>query len=317
MTTRLPLRTVLGSTALLAVLTVSGCGGAGSDDDSGLASDKAAPAAEAPQETERDAGDTALSYGSDGLGTTADEASGAREEAPSAQEPAVISTGHISSYADDVALARAQVRRVVDSRGGKVTENETTSDGEGGLSSARLVVRVPAKDFAKATEELEKVGELISSSDGTEDVTTQVIDNEVRIRAQAKSLERVEVLLARAENLGEIVAIEAQLTRRQAELDSLKSQQAYLKDQTSLSTITVNLERTPDEDSDDEEAGGFMGGLRDGWDGLVTSFAVIATVIGFLLPFLVLVALVGVPLWLALRGVRRSRPVAQPADDTV
>ena len=86
--------------------------------------------------------------------------------------------------------------------------------------------------------------QLSSASRNSEDVTTEVIDTDVRIRAQTKSLRRVELLLARAQSIRDIVAIEAQLTRRQADLDSLKQRQAYLADQTSMSTVTVYLERT-------------------------------------------------------------------------
>ena len=68
-----------------------------------------------------------------------------------------------------------------------------------------------------------------------------MIDTGVRVRAQEASLKRVELLLAEAKSLKDIIWIESQLTNRQAELDSLKSQQTWLKDQTSLSTITVDI----------------------------------------------------------------------------
>ena len=49
-------------------------------------------------------------------------------------------------------------------------------------------------------------------------------------------------LLDRAQNLRDIVLIESELTRRQADLDSLEHQSAYLADQTSLATITVDID---------------------------------------------------------------------------
>ena len=134
-----------------------------------------------------------------------------------------------------------------------------------------------------------------------------MIDNEVRIRAQTKSLERIEALLAQATNLREVVSIESQLTRRQADLDSLKSQQAYLADQTTLSTITVFIERTQ-EKKDDKDETGFMKGLSAGWGGFVAAMVGLATVLGFLLPFALVVALIGVPVWMGLKNVRRRRP---------
>lgn len=175
-----------------------------------------------------------------------------------------------------------------------------------------LVIRVPVAEFADTMAELEDAGELVASSSTSEDVTTQVIDTQVRIRAQEKSLERVEILLARAQSIRDIIAIEAQLTRRQADLDSLKQQMAWLEDQTSMSTITVQLSTTPQDKPADEDESGFLAGLQAGWDGL-TSFAVgAATVLGALLPFALVLAVVGLPVWLL---VRRSLHRRRPAPD--
>jgi len=175
----------------------------------------------------------------------------------------------------------------------------------------RLVLRIPSDSFAKAMQLLEKVGELQSSSSASEDVTTKVIDNEARVRAQEKGLERVEALIAQATNLREVIALESQLTRRQADLDALKSTQSWLKDQTTLSTITVYLERTPEEDPEEEdEESGFVSGFERGWGGLVAASVGLVTLLGLVLPFAVVLALLGVPLWLLLRGVRRRRPVS-------
>lgn len=229
------------------------------------------------------------------------------EKAKSAQTVAVISTGTVSLESDDVADARFKVQRIVATHRGTISEEETTTGDDGKTDTSRMVLRIPSKDFSKVTKELEGVADLIESSSGSEDVTTQVIDNEVRIRAQTKSLERIEALLAQATNLREVVAIESQLTRRQADLDSLKSQQAYLADQTTLSTVTVFIERTPEKKDDKDEAG-FLRGLSAGWSGFVAAMVGLATVLGFVLPFALVVALFGVPVWMVLKNVRRRRP---------
>ena len=138
-----------------------------------------------------------------------------------------------------------------------------------------------------------------------------MIDTEVRIRAQSESLKRVEVLLARAESIRDIVAIEAQLTRRQAELDSLKSRQAYLADQTSMSTITVFLEKKPEpveKKKAEKDDSRFLAGLGNGWDGMTTFLVGLATVTGTLLPFAILLLVLGVPTWLLVRSLGRRRP---------
>ena len=222
-------------------------------------------------------------------------------------ERAVISTATVALSSDDVAAARFDVQKIVDQFNGEVAEEQTEGGEE--MRRSRVVIRVPSKDFSAAIEALEEVGVLESSTRKSEDVTTTVIDNAARIRAQEESLQRVEVLLGRATSIRDIVAIEAQLTRRQADLDSLKSQQAFLADQTSLSTIRVLIERTSEakEKKPDTDDAGFLSGLDDGWDALTSFGTGVATVAGALLPFAILFGLLGVPAWVVLRRVARRR----------
>ena len=130
---------------------------------------------------------------------------------------------------------------------------------------------------------------LASTTTSSEDVTTQLIDVEARIKVQQASVERVRQLLARAQSIRDIMAIEAEIAQRQAELDSLAQQQAYLKDQTSMSTVKVNIERKPDpkKAAPKDDDSGFLAGLAAGWNGLKTTVVAVATVVGALLPFAV------------------------------
>ena len=241
-----------------------------------------------------------------------DDAGAASPSSTVATERAIVSSGTVSLTSKDVGAARRDVQRIVDAQGGEVTEEDTETDDEGETSYARMVLRVPSSAFDEAMQALEDVAVLRSSNRGSEDVTTQVIDTGVRVRAQEASLKRVELLLARAKTLKDIIWIESQLTNRQAELDSLKSQQTWLQDQTSLSTITVDITAQHDakaEEPDDEPAG-FLTGLEEGLDALAGTALVVATVVGALLPFAVVLLVLGVPAWLLLR--RRRTPAAQP-----
>ncbi len=290
---------------LAATLALAGCSG-GSDSGSADTMSADAPAADnlvVNEDAAREAGGADLAFAA---ASTADESSTTRS---------VISTGVVSVLDDDVAQARFDVQKVVDAGGGEVAEEKTQTDEDGEVSRSRLVVRIPVADFDDTMEELEGVARLESSSRSTEDVTTEVIDNEVRIRAQTASLRRVEVLLARARSIRDIVAIEAQLTRRQADLDSLKSRQAYLDDQTSMSTITVFLAKTPEKAAatEEDDATGFVAGLRSGWHGLTAVLVGGATVVGALLPFSVLFLLVGYPAWLLVRRIRAGRTARTPS----
>ena len=222
----------------------------------------------------------------------------------------IIATGAISLTSKDVAETRREVQRIVDAQGGDVTEENTETDEDGATSYARMVIRVPSATFGRSMEALEKAGPLRSSTRGSEDVTTQVIDTGVRVRAQEESLKRVELLLAEAKSLKDVIWIESQLTSRQAELDSLKSQQSWLKDQTSLSTITVDISVHHEKATakkKDEEPAGFLVGLRGGMTALGSVVVAAATILGALLPFAVLALVLGLPVWLVVRR-RRTTP---------
>lgn len=234
------------------------------------------------------------------------------EEAPTtpdAPEPAIIATGTVDLVADDVAEARRDVQRVAAQAQGQVAREETTTDRDGVVDGSVLELRVPSETFTDTLAAIEEIAAISSSTRSLDDVSTEIVDVEARVRAQQASLTRVEALLGEAEDLSEVVAIEAELTRRQADLDSLSSQLAYLQDATTFSTITVFLERSDDEDRDDvasEEDEGFLDGLRTGWDGLSGAALSLAAIAGILLPWLGLGLLVFVPLvWLARRTLRR------------
>jgi hypothetical protein len=147
------------------------------------------------------------------------------------------------------------------------------------------------------------------------DVTDEVIDVESRIRTQEVSLDRLRGFLGEATDVNAMIRLEGEIARREADLASLRGQQEYLEDQTSLATIMLTMTRDhPDAppDVDPLDGAGFLSGLRGGWEALVSALVVGATVVGAVLPFAVVLGLLGVPVWL---WVRRRRPVA-PSETT-
>ncbi len=309
MRTSRPRSLALAGAAAL-ILSLTACSG-GSDDtmspsaaDAGGGDVAEGPVAEAPGDGE------AGSVGDDADKATAN----ARTAVDLATQQALIKTGTVSLRATDVGDARYDVQVLVDSHNGQVADDKTETDRSGQPLRSRMVLRVPVADFDEVMDGLARIGTLASTTTTSEDVTTQLIDVEARIKVQQASVQRVRQLLARAASIRDIMAIESELANRQAQLDSLLQQQAYLKDQTSMSTVKVSIERRPDpkkaapKDDDD----GFLAGLAAGWKALKTTVVAVATVIGAVLPFALVALLVGMPLWLLVRRLRRT-PIAAPA----
>lgn len=222
---------------------------------------------------------------------------------------AVIATGSLRLTTRHLADARQDAIGLVHGFGGHVADEQSQSDAKGGLDRVDLTLRVPQASFEKALDALGRLGTVRNRQQSVEDVTTQVIDNEARIKAQAASVASIERLLARATTIGEIMSIERELSTRQAELNSLKQQQKWLADQTSFSTVHLSLSR-PAKEADDDETG-FLGGLERGWEALGDSAVAVATGVGAVLPFAAVLALVGVPAWLLVQ--RRRHVTVTPA----
>ena len=299
---RSPIAAVLGGLAL--TIALSGCsGGSGGSADSAAA--PAGGALEAP-----------VPNSARGSGALAVLDANTAAPRRSVTERSVISKGTVVLRSRDVAGARFDVRQIVDRYAGEVSDEQTDTDRDGEVVSAHLVLRIPSVDFGEAMADLEDVADLKFSGRSAKDVTTQVIDTQVRLRAQRRSIARIETLLDRAQNLRDIVLIESQLTRRQADLDSLEQQSAYLRDQTSLATITVDIDHEAAATTEAEDRTGFLVGLSAGWHGLVAVAVGLATAAGALLPWLVVLLVLAVPGWLIVQWLRRRRaaPAETPAE---
>ncbi|MFL6023050.1 MAG: DUF4349 domain-containing protein [Marmoricola sp.] len=249
---------------------------------------------------------------------SAEESGGALTQTPD-QNPAapasqaIISKGQVSLHSKDIDKARFDLQKLLDGLDGTIADEQSNADKAGKTIRQRLVLRVPSKNFGKAMDGISGLDgtKLVSRSRSSQDVTTDVIDNAARVRTQRASLARVQALLARATSLREVISIESQLSRRQADLDSLEAQQKYLADQTSLSTINVYL-TVPSKKAATHPKGddhNFFSGLKSGWDHLGSSTNAVLTGTGAVLPFAALGALIGFPTWAAWR--RRKVAVAE------
>jgi hypothetical protein len=141
-----------------------------------------------------------------------------------------------------------------------------------------------------------------------EDVTAQMVDVDSRVESLRDSVDRLQGLLGRAGDVGQLASVEGELASRESDLEALLGQQRVLKDQVALATLTVHLaEHARPEPAKD--AAGFRDGLRRGWVAAVDGGRAALAALGFLLPFVPILAAAVLALrWWA----RRQRPAAGP-----
>ena len=226
----------------------------------------------------------------------------------------VIKTGEIALTAKDLDAARAKVDGLLVSLGGSIDSERSAHDRHGDLKRSTLVLRVPVDKFETAMTELAGLGKVQHADSAAKDVSTQVIDVDERVQTLQNSLDRLQSYQRKAATLEDLIRFEQQITQRESELQSLKAQQDYLADQTSMSTISLYLSVPPQRvvPPGSLDDAGFLAGLKSGWHALAAAVVVALTVVGAVLPFLVVLVLVGVPVWLLVRRTLRTR-AARPA----
>ena len=299
-------RAALPSLALLSVLLAGALVGCSSSGDSGGSDSGSTSAGGADRPAAAAAPEQA-----DGVMSSVDDAVGRNrvEPGPDVMSRAVIRKGNVELRAEDVGQAQAEVQKVVNRYFGQVTEEKTTTDDDGNPAYTNMVLRIPTERFADAMDALKGTAdaELVAANSSEDDVTTKLIDTRTRLAAQKQSIARITVLFDRAQSIRDIMAIEAELSRRQADLDSLERQAAYLRGQTSLSTITVSIDEIPAkvQKKAEDDKSGFLAGLSAGWGALTTFGVGLATALGALLPWLIVLGIVGPPAYLLVRAVRR------------
>ena len=215
---------------------------------------------------------------------------------------AVVRTGELEVVVANVARAADEAARVVTAARGQVEGDDRARDG--GPQRAVLRLRVPPAAFDATVARLAGLGEERSRRLGSQDVTEQVVDLDSRLATQRASVARVRALLSQATDLGEVVQVEAELTKRTADLESLEARLAALTAQVDLAGITLQLTAN---DSPALAGGalGFGDGLREGLDALRAVGRGVGVTAGALLPWSPVLLVAGALLWRA-----RRRPTA-------
>ncbi|MEU1270687.1 DUF4349 domain-containing protein [Streptomyces sp. NPDC005799] len=280
----------LAGLLLAAALALTGCSSA--SDSGSSASDKGAAA-------RGDAKAAAPGGAKDAGG--AEATSGTRPRAPKLTASSIIRTASLTVQVKDVPKALDRARTTTESAGGYVGDETTSRDPEG-REHTRVVLRVPVDRYDQVLADLQGTGKLIDRTAKAEDVTDQVVDVDSRVKSQRVSVARVRELMDRATRLSDVVALEGELSSREADLEALLAQQASLKDRTSMATITLSLSETPVKAAAKDDDPGFLDALAGGWHAFVTMLRWLAVAFGAVLPFAAVAVL------LALAWLRLVRP---------
>jgi len=229
----------------------------------------------------------------------------------------IARTASVWIVVDDVAQATTNLHDLATAVGGVITSESVSlpTDSDPRYGSGMVVVTVPSDQLDAALTQIATLGKVTNRQIDAVDVTEQVVDVDSRVTTLKDSIARLQELMAKSGSVTEIAAVESELTQRQADLESLLAQQKSLSQRVATAPISVQLS-TPSV-TEQPTGNGFISALRDGVHSMATAGRVAIIVIGAVLPWLALVALIVVPILVIRRRHKRAvqarNTVAKPA----
>lgn len=206
-------------------------------------------------------------------------------KAPPEAQRDIVKTATVSLTADHPLEAADRASALATDANGRT--DSRTEYGGSTLDRARvtLTLRVPADRLDGVIAGLKGLGTVESLDMQAEDVTSQRVDLDARIKALQTSVDRLLAIMRDAKDPSALIEAESALSQRQADLDSLRAQRAALGEQISYSTLTVDLIAPIAGGPAPEQYRGFLGQMERGWDALVDTGSNLLLLVGLLLPW--------------------------------
>lgn len=155
--------------------------------------------------------------------------------------PAVIRTARLQIVAKDFTRVRFDVESIVSEATGFIDHMTVTGD----TSSARVLrgtLRVPADRMAAVLGQLRAIGQVVEDTQGSQDVTDQIVDLDARIAsARATEVRLVQLIRERTGKLSDVLEVERELTRVRLDIERLMAEKTNLDRRVSYTTIDVTI----------------------------------------------------------------------------
>lgn len=180
---------------------------------------------------------------------------------------------------------------------------------------AYLTIRIPSDKLTGFVEHVSANANIVSENTTTENITLSYVAVESRIAALELERDRLMALMEQAEDMEDLLLIEARLTEVLSELEEVTAQLRLYDNKVNYSTVHLNIEEVKEYTQVEEEpetvweriASGFTKSLKNVGNGFVNFFVFVVSK----LPYLLLIGVVVAVVFFVIRGSKRRKNKAQ------
>lgn len=169
----------------------------------------------------------------------------AQQIAPNYGGRKIIRSIALELYTKDFDAHLAQLLKDAQTAGGYVqssniygTKPEVAGDSG---RTASVTLRIPASEADAFVNTASGYGELLSKNEDTEDVTDSYFDIETRLAVSRTTLERLENILVKTNNLSDIIELEREIARVTTEIEQLTTKLRKYDGMIEYATVNVVL----------------------------------------------------------------------------
>lgn len=164
-------------------------------------------------------------------------------------EAKIIRNGRLDLRVDVGAFGSSaeQIRVIASDLGGYVSAGETHIEEfeDDRYAVGWYTMRIPSDRFDDAVARIEQLGERVSATLSSQDVTEEYVDLEGRLNYWEQQEAFYTTLLEEATTVDELIAIQGQMQNVLLTIEQIEGRLQYLDSRTDFATLTVGLTEVP------------------------------------------------------------------------
>ena len=165
-----------------------------------------------------------------------------------------------------------RIQQLTEDHGGRVEYLSASGDASSGQNrSASLTLRIPAQRLDDFLAGVQTIGSVTAMTQEMEDVSDSYYDVATRLKTQQEKMNRLQAMIASAEDVSDLIEIESAIADTQYYIDRYTGQLKSYDSRVNYSTVQVSVRETKVTETKEVTLGeriaeGFTDSMRDfGW----------------------------------------------------